>query len=129
MLVLKDLYFGELDYSFIGIAIGISLLLVFYFPQFYIKRTLKVLQKAFMEGDASNVLGQYHISWNKEGITVIQPGSESKMKWKSFSLLEETNDYIFIYRTSLSAFIIPKTKVTGDLVEFENTLKKYVLKQ
>ena len=44
MLVLKDLYFGEIDYSFLGIAIVISALLVFYFPRFYTKRRLSVVQ-------------------------------------------------------------------------------------
>jgi len=124
MLVLKDLYFGEIDYSFMGIAVVISLLLVFYFPRFYTNRTLKMLRKAILKGDTSNVFGQYLFKWNEEGFTIIQPGAESKIKWESFTHIEETDDYIFIYRTSLSAFIIPKNKVTGDLVEFEKVLSE-----
>ena len=126
-LVLKDLYFGEIDYTFIGIAIVFSALLVFYFPQFYTNRTLKMLRKTIMQGDTTNLFGQYQISWNEEGFTVIQPGVESKIKWESFSRIEETNEYIFLYRTSVSAFIIPKNKVTGDLVEFEKVLSKYLM--
>ena len=124
MLVLKDLYFGEIDYTFIGIAVVFSALLILNFPQFYTKRTLKMLRNAVLKGDARNIFGQYQITWNEDGFSIIQPGVESKSKWESFIGMEETNDYIFIYRTSDSAFIIPKSKVIGDLVEFEQALKK-----
>ncbi|MEN1937069.1 YcxB family protein [Paenibacillus sp. 102] len=61
------------------------------------------------EGSYSNLLGKHKVQITDEGIIETNSGGETKRKWKGIEKVEENEAYIFIYVSSMSANIVPKT--------------------
>lgn len=60
------------------------------------------------EGNNENILIRRSISISKEGLLEKSSIGESKVKWNQVDKVEETEEYIYIYISSISAHIIPK---------------------
>lgn len=67
------------------------------------RRTSKLIK----EGKDEKILGNKNIKLTPEGIYGTSLYSEEKVKWNSIEHIEETEDYIYIFISSISAFIIP----------------------
>lgn len=101
----------------------LSLLWVLFYPKRFVNRTIANTKKALEEGDNSGLLGNHTIVLNEEGIINTQPSTENKIQWVGIKKMLETNDYFFLYLTSVSAIIIPKRKIEKDLAELTSLLK------
>ena len=54
------------------------------------------------------------------------PESERKVTWNRIKKMEEKYTYYFLYDTVLSAIIIHKNKISNELKEVDQMLKKYL---
>ena len=63
------------------------------------------------EGANKAYLGQHFIEFEEDYFVVTAPGFETKVKWPTLSKVEENKDYIFIYLSSISAYVIPKLRI------------------
>lgn len=96
------------------------------FPKKHKKNMTKSLNNMLDEGKNSGVLGERTIELNDEGIHLTNPGIETSQKWDSVEKLCITDDYIYIYVSSLTALIVPTGvfRNTEEKEEFLDIVKK-----
>lgn len=75
------------------------------------------------EGDNENLFNQRTLVLTDEGITETSSIGESHIRWDKINHLEETEDYLYIYVSSVSAHIVPK-RVFENLSEQEKFISK-----
>lgn len=72
-------------------------------------------RRMYGEGANKGVLGQHEIEIDASGLWERSEVSETRHAWRGIERIEESDDYAFIYVTSMSAHVIPKQSVTqGD---------------
>ena len=74
----------------------------------YVKKTIR-------EGKNISLNTPVKVEFYQDKILSNSSLGESKLKWDVVERIEETEDYIFIYISSLQAIIIPKAKVESDI--------------
>jgi len=77
-----------------------------FYPKHVKKLVVKRISKLLNEGSTNGILGKHTFTINKDGMVYATEYNESKC-----SLIEqivETDQHIFIYISSLVAYIIPK---------------------
>lgn len=75
------------------------------------------------EGDNKNLFNQRTLVLTDDGITETSSIGESQIRWDKINHLEETEDYLYIYVSSVSAHIVPK-RVFENLSEQEKFISK-----
>ena len=88
-----------------GIA---SILWLIYYPRHFDWDMRRKMKKMLQEGNNENLFKEIKIILTKEGIIQKNKTGESFTKWDDVDSVDETDDYIYIYNSSISAFIIPK---------------------
>lgn len=63
--------------------------------------------KIIKEGENKNILGEKTIVLTSENIIETGLSNEEKIKLNSIQKIEETEEHLFIYISSMSAFIVP----------------------
>ena len=85
-----------------------SVLWVMFYPKYFNWEMGRRVKKMLNEGNNENILIRRTISISKEGLLEKSAIGESKVKWSQVDKVEETEEYIYIYISSISAHIIPK---------------------
>ena len=80
------------------------------------------------EGDNENLFNQRTLVLTDEGITETSSIGESHIRWDKINHLEETEDYLYIYVSSVSAHIVPKRvfKNSNEQKEFINKISEQI---
>jgi hypothetical protein len=105
----------------------IYLIWMLYYPKYFASLTKKRLQKIINEGKNLSLFGERTISLNEDGIVESSKAGESKTNWSVVERVDETGKYIFIYVSSVNAYIVP-TRAFADLnqkKEFVDMLKQH----
>jgi YcxB-like protein len=100
-----------------------ALLWILIAPKYLTKRTIARSKKMIEEGDNSGVLGKRILTLSDDNIMCVTPDSKMETKWSGIKKLEETDDYYFLYVTTISAVIIPKKKIQPQLIEVDGIIK------
>ena len=95
------------EVPFIFLLAGI-IWIVFY-PKYFYNHIERNIKKMLREGSYSKLLGKHHLQITDEGIIETNSGGETKRNWNGIEKIEENEAYIFIYVSSMSANIVPKT--------------------
>ena len=98
------------------------------FPKQYKKRLSKSVNKMLDEGNNDNFLGTRTLTLSDQGIVkVIKDGTTTNL-WSSVERLAVTDNYIFIYVSSIMAYIIPSRifSDTSDKQTFINLVEKNI---
>ncbi|EDP67661.1 hypothetical protein CAT7_04459 [Carnobacterium sp. AT7] len=101
--------------------------LVFY-PNYFNWEMGRNIKKMLKEGNNKNLLQKRKIFLTDEAIIETSTASETKTPWSDVNKVEETSEYIYIYNSSISAYIIPK-RVLGNqnkINTFLEELYKYL---
>lgn len=87
----------------------ISILWLIIFPKFYLWNIKKSLVSGLTNATGSNKEfdAEVRILLNENHITYLTPSSEKKFIWSSVTKVVVTNEYIFIFLTSISGIQIP----------------------
>jgi hypothetical protein len=93
----------------------------FIFPYLNKAEVIRGLRKATTEGDNKALLGHQTISLSPDNILVKTQSSESKYTWASINKIVQSDKYIFLYISSISAIAIP-----GKAFSTENELQEFV---
>lgn len=88
---------------FIVIAISWIILYKKYLKKYMRKRIVKMID----EGDTSKNFGNKVMILSEEGIEDIGKNDQSKLKWEGIYKIEESDKHIFIYKNSMSAYVVP----------------------
>ena len=94
-------------YWFIAFVIAAVLWVAFY-PRYFMSTTVKRISKMLEEGNNKDMLGQHSISLDDEGFRETSLNGESKVSWSGVEKVGDTESHIFIYTSSIMAYIIPK---------------------
>ena len=86
--------------------------LVFY-PNYFNWEMGRNIKKMLKEGNNKNLLQKRKLFLTDEAIIETSTASETKTPWCDVNKVEETGEYIYIYNSSISAYIIPK-RVLGN---------------
>jgi len=103
---------GQLSYvaflfPIVGIVVGIIAFLAY--PRMHEQNLRKQLPKMLNEGGNEGVIGKQKIVITPEAVINETPAGEQKAFWSSVDKIVETSDYIFLYVSSMSAAIIPRS--------------------
>jgi hypothetical protein len=124
--ILADLSRGEFNlFTFITYLI-ISVFWVLFMWNFMLNRSLENMRRMLREGDNSAVLGPQEISLSAEGLVIRNSESETRMSWKTVKKLSQTDQYYFLYISSISAVILPKRHLQEHREEIDLLIKNNV---
>lgn len=120
-----DYFFSqEIDFIWVIIFIICSLLCLYFFPKHFDKKALKHAKKVIEEWKNKSILWKQEMTFTKEYLFVKTSGTEQKIYWSKIYKIVENNNYIFIFITSLSAFVIPKKSILWKEKELWEFLKE-----
>ena len=102
---------------------GASIIWFAYYPKYASWEITRRVNKMLEEVDNENLFNQRTLVLTDEGITETSSIGESHIRWDKINHLEETEDYLYIYVSSVSAHIVPK-RVFENLSEQEKFISK-----
>jgi hypothetical protein len=89
------------------------------------KVTLKQVQHWYAGGKNLGVFGEHELELLSDGIRHTNSVNDTKQKFAGIERVEITPSHVFIFISSISAYVISKTKVSeGDLDAFATDLKE-----
>ena len=91
----------------------VPLALLFYSPRLYQSGLRKMMIRAMISGDNRGTFGHHTISIDENGLNERTEVNNSHWSWFGIETIEQTDDYIYIYISSLMAHIIPKRAFTN----------------
>ncbi|MDA7503440.1 YcxB family protein [bacterium] len=119
-LILIGLLMSLSDSGLIILAIPIFLLGLFYV--FGLTLLMKVsvkanLKKLLSQGRSDTLLGDVFYQVNSEAFETKSNSGYQGSYWHALDRIEETEDHLFVFNSSISAYIVPKRELTES--EFE----------
>ena len=88
-----------------------------FYPKYFVNSTKKRILRLIEEGNNSSLFGPRSIIMTEEGVEEISEQGESRVTWNFIDRIEETQDYIYIYTSSVNAYVVP-------VRAFQNILEK-----
>ncbi len=77
----------------------------------YLKTVLKRNKKIFLKMENNPFLWNCSMTFENDSIIIEKPNFETKLKYSWIVKIVEVYDYLFLYISDISAYIIPKNKV------------------
>jgi hypothetical protein len=93
-------------YWFKGFLVSGVLWVIFY-PKYFQWTVSKRIIKMLDEGDNTDMLGKRSLSLTEKGIIDCSTLSESKTDWSVIEKITQTQKHIFIFISSVAAYILP----------------------
>lgn len=100
----------------------VSVLWYFLYPKYFFHYVKRQAKKMINEGKNSGLLGRHRMTLTVEGIIDATATGETKVRWSGIQEFKEDTEYLYLYNSSVSAYILPKR----DLLD-RNKVKKFVL--
>jgi hypothetical protein len=99
----------------------LSVLWVLFYPKYLFGRAIRHTKKLVKEGRNENILGEHHMVLSDEGIVDKTSKGETRVTWSGINELKENDQYIYLYNSAVSGYILPKR-------EFENVeeIRRYI---
>jgi hypothetical protein len=116
--------FQYLSYIIIGLLLFV--LLIVLSPYFWNKLIHKESAKLFEDKENKGFFCEHELVIDELGLNEITEVGNQYVKWSGISKIDETDDYLYIYVGSLSAHVIPKKRVEGNLDEFIKLLNQNI---
>jgi len=112
---------GELLYLVEGFIFSLLSIVVFIYA--YKKTIISSSQKHFENKKNNGFFCEHELVIDDLGINEITEVGNQNTKWSGITKIDETDDYLFIYIGSISAHVVPKKRIEGDLDKFIRLLK------
>lgn len=111
------------------LVFGVSSVVWFaFYPRYATWEITRRIKKMLAEGNNENLFNERILVLTNEGITETSSIGETKISWAKIERFEETEDYLYIYVSSVSAHIVPKRVFanTNEQEKFINKITEYV---
>jgi|Deesub1362A_J573_1020465.scaffolds.fasta_scaffold31039_1 hypothetical protein len=104
-----------------------ALAFIFLVPQLYLRNLRKSIRKMLQEGENKGAIGRHRLTITPEGVIEKTDFNETKTAWSSVEKIAVTENGIYIYMSSIAAYIVPKRAFSSKEAfnEFVQTLKQY----
>lgn len=120
--------FTEIPFVYWMVVFGIVYLFwILFYPRYFKSSARKRIDKMVDEGKNTSMFGKHVITLDEDGMLETTAKGESKISWDAVEKVEETDGYIYIYISSVNAYVIPVRafESEGHRNGFLDTLKKY----
>lgn len=117
-----NLSFFELFITFLIV----SILWIIFYPRYFYSYVIRNTKKMIKEGKNDGLLGEHHMILTEEGIIDSTSTGETKVTWPGIKTLCEDKSNIYLYNSSVSAYILPKREL-DDVEEIITYLKSKLL--
>jgi hypothetical protein len=107
-LLLALLFLGAGQPSFYLFPLLFSFAYLLLFPRLRRRRINSYVRRLVREGRNKGTLGPHRMAISREGLVDATEVGEAKTLWAGIERVEESADYIFIYKSALSAYVVPK---------------------
>ncbi len=110
---------------FLGLFITfllVSVLWIIFYPKYFYSYMIRNSKKMIKEGKNDGLLAGHHMILSEEGIVDSNANGETKVTWSGIKTLSEDQDNLYIYNSSVSAYILPKREL-DDVEEIKSFLK------
>jgi Ca2+/Na+ antiporter len=100
--------------SFIGLLIAfliVSILWVMFYPKYFYSYVIRNTRKMIKEGKNDGLIGEHHMIFSEEGIIDSTSNGETKVTWSGIKTFSEDKNSIYLYNSSVSAYILPKREM------------------
>jgi hypothetical protein len=95
------------------LAIGAPLYLALY--PLLVRRQFGRLVPAFLkEGDNNTLLGKHRLAIGPNGLRTVNEHHESTVRWSGVERIAQDDDYLFVYVSAMSAYIVPRCAFSSD---------------
>ena len=99
-------------YAFIPfLIVGVSWVL--FFPKYFQNRIRSQTKKMIREGKNEGLLGEHTMLMTEDGIVDTNPTGETKVKWSGIIKMKEDQANLYLYNSSVSAYILPKRELNN----------------
>ena len=123
ILIIIDLLKSEVNPQSLIIYGIISILWIVFYPKLLFKQIFNRTKKRIEEEDHTGKVGKHKLVIDEESILYVEPEPERKIKWNEIKKIEESGSHYFLYDTDISAIIIPKNKVKGNIEQLDEIIK------
>ena len=116
--------------SFLGVFITflvVSILWIIFYPKYFYSYVIRNTKKIIKEGKNDGLIGEHHMILSEEGIIDATSNGETRVSWFGIQTLSEDKHNIYLYNSSVSAYILPKREL-DDVEEIKTYLKLKVQK-
>ncbi len=90
----------------------ISLLWIVFYPKYFYRHIQKSAKKMLREGKNEGVLGVHTMIFTEEGLREMSAMGEKCVSWVGIEHIGEDITNLYLYNSSLSAFIVPKNSLS-----------------
>lgn len=98
-----------------------SLIWLIFYPRYFDWEMRRRIVKMLQEGNNEHLFKKRKMVVTDKGITESSATGETNTKWNEVNKVDETSEYVYIYNSSISAYIIPKR-----IFKNKNTLKIFL---
>lgn len=97
-----------LSFVIFGIA---AVLWIVYYPKYFYNSVIRRVRKMIQEGKNEGILGEHLMILTEEGIVDKNSTGETRVNWSGIQDLKEDDQYLYLYNSSVSAYILPKREI------------------
>lgn len=115
-LILSYLFSTITDISFLlsfSTFFVISVIWFVFYPKYFFSLIIRHTKKMLKEGQNDGLIGEHRLMISEKGITDYTSNGESHANWSGIKELKEDDQYFYLYNTSVSAYILPKSAITN----------------
>ncbi|AFS78803.1 hypothetical protein Curi_c17960 [Gottschalkia acidurici 9a] len=112
-------------YRYIWFIIA-SIFYVFYYPKSEERSIRKLARKMISEDKKGSILGERKIIIDETGVKTINTNDESITRWNGIEKVLVDKNYILIYNSPVSAYILPIRELAEEKEEVLKLLNEYV---
>ena len=105
--VIGDLPFLPLFITFFVM----SILWIIFYPKYFYGLIARNAKKMIKEGKNDGLLGNHQLKFMEDGLVDTSANKETKVTWAGITSIQEDDGYIFLYNSSVSAYILPKREL------------------
>ena len=104
----------------IGVFVGVYIAWVVLYPRLYLISVKKSVKKNIEElNGKQDLIGHCNLILTEDEVIEESNVRTNKTKWRNLVRLVETKEYVFVFNTESSAYVIPKEKFTNEQHEKE----------
>ncbi|MEN0658102.1 YcxB family protein [Caldifermentibacillus hisashii] len=102
------------DISFLSLLIPfiiLSILWFIFYPKYFYKSVIRNTKKVLKEGKVGGFLGEHMMALTDEGIVDSTATEQTKVSWAGIQSFKEDEHNLYLYNSSVSAYILPKKEL------------------
>lgn len=100
--------FQEMSWWLFGVYGVISLIWFLYYPKYFERHIRKQTKRMIQERSNEGMVGPHTMELNEDGLRDKNAFGETHVSWNGIKDVVEEDDYLYLYNSSVSAYILPK---------------------